>query len=465
MIGGQASVADYEYDLFVIGAGSGGVACSRRAASYGARVAICEDWVVGGTCVNRGCVPKKLLAYASRFGDAFGDAAGFGWRPERPAFDLARLIRDKDAEIQRLNGVYRTMLANSGVEYIEGRGALIDGYTVRVGERTFTSRYILVATGGRPWRPGSPGIEKTLTSNEALDLGRLPRRLTVVGGGYIAVEFACIFNGLGSEVTVLIRAEELLNGFDDDIRVALGQEMRKRGIETHNRCRLQRVEHDGRGFTVTAEDGRAFEAEQVLFATGRVPNTQGLGLEEAGVKLGAKGAIVVDEGYRSSVRSVFALGDCTDRVNLTPVAIAEGRALAETLFNDNPTSVDYSHVPTAVFSQPPISCVGLTEAQARERHAGIDVYVSRFRPMKHTLSGRDEITYMKMIVDRESDRVLGCHMLGMDAPEIIQGVAVALTCGATKAQFDATVGIHPTSAEEFVLMSALAPEPERGAAE
>ncbi|MBI4182828.1 MAG: glutathione-disulfide reductase [Proteobacteria bacterium] len=450
----------YDLDLFVIGAGSGGIACARRAASYGARVAVAEEGRIGGTCVNRGCVPKKLLVYAAQFRDAFEDAAGFGWRPALPAFEWADLVANKDREIDRLNGIYRDMLAKAGVEYLAARATLVDGHTVGLGNERRTARHVLIATGGRPWRPDGPGVAATLVSDDALALDEFPRRLLVVGGGYIAVEFAGIFAGLGAEVALVVRGEAPLTGFDHDIRAALAEEMAKRGIAIHVRTSTRRVNLDGRSFAVETADGRSLAADQVLFATGRVPNTRGLGLEEAGVSLAGNGAVAVDDGWRTSLPSVFAIGDCTDRRNLTPVAIAEGRALAETLFNANPTRVDYDLVPTAVFSQPPIATVGLTEARARERLGEVDVYMSRFRPMKHALSGRDERTLMKLVVERAGGRVVGCHMLGADAPEIVQGLAVALTAGATKRDFDATVGIHPTAAEEFVLMR----EPVRPAA-
>ncbi|MGO8919421.1 MAG: glutathione-disulfide reductase [Stellaceae bacterium] len=458
-------MARYDFDMFTIGAGSGGVASSRRAGSYGAKVAICEDSRVGGTCVIRGCVPKKLLVYGAQFADAFAEAAGFGWTVAPPVHDWASLIAAKDREIDRLEGVYRDLLKNSSVWLIEGRGRLVDPHTVEVDGKRFTAANILVATGAHPVMPAIPGIEHAITSNEALDLPALPRRVVIVGGGYIAVEFAGIFNGLGAEVQLVIRGEELLGGFDDDIRVCLAQELRQRGIDIRARTQIVRIDKRDHGVDLGTTQGDTLSADLVMYATGRRPNTRGIGLEEAGVRLDAEKAVAVDTWSRSTVPHIYAVGDVTDRLNLTPVAIAEGRALAETLFNDNPIEIDHRNVATAVFSQPPIGAVGLTEQEARQRHGAIDIYRARFRPMKHTLSGREERTLMKLIVDRQSDRVLGCHMLGADAPEIIQGLAIALKCGATKRQFDQTIGIHPTAAEEFVTMRDKLPEPKAAAAE
>ena len=442
----------YDFDMFTIGAGSGGVASSRRAGSYGARVAICEESRVGGTCVIRGCVPKKLLVYGAQFADAFADAAGFGWSVRAPSFDWPSLIEAKDREIERLSQIYRRMLKDSGVELIEGRGVLIDPHTIELGGRTYTADKVLIATGSHPTVPNIPGIEHVISSNEALDLPELPRRIVIVGGGYIAVEFAGIFNGFGAEVVELIRRDELLYGFDDDVRVALAQEMRGRGIEIHARTQVARIEKQEHGFSVYTAIGQEYSADIVMYATGRKPNTRGLGLAEIGVETDENGAVVVDEWSCSNVPNIYAVGDVTDRINLTPVAIAEGRAVAETLFNDNPIKMDHANVPSAVFSQPPIGAVGLTEEQARRQYGDVDVYMARFKPMKNTLSGREERTLMKLVVDARTDRVLGCHMLGPDAPEIVQGLAIAVKCGASKRMFDQTVGIHPSTAEEFVTM-------------
>jgi glutathione reductase (NADPH) len=443
----------YDFDLFTIGAGSGGVAASRRAGSYGARVGICEESRVGGTCVIRGCVPKKLLVYGSQFSEAFADAAGFGWSVPPARFDWPSLIEAKDREIERLSQIYIKMLQSSGVQLIDGRAVLVDPHTIEIGGRHYTADKILLAVGSHPVVPDIPGIEHVISSNEALDLPALPRRIVIVGGGYIAVEFAGIFNGFGAEVVELIRREELLFGFDDDIRVALAQEMRGRGVEIHTRARVARIEKAAReGYSVYTSDGREFSADLVMYATGRKPNTARLGLAEAGVALDEAGAVVVDEWSKSSLPNIYAVGDVTDRINLTPVAIAEGRAVAETLYHDNPVVMDHRNVPSAVFSQPPLAVVGLSEEAARREVGEIDVYMARFKPMKNALSGRDERTLMKLVVDAKTERVLGCHMLGPDAPEIIQGLAIAVKCGASKRIFDQTVGIHPSAAEEFVTM-------------
>ncbi len=446
-------MAKYDFDLFTIGAGSGGVAGSRRAGGHGARVAICEADRVGGTCVLRGCVPKKLLVYASHLRDDLEDAAGYGWTVGESSLDWGRLITAKNAELDRLNAIYLRMLGNAGVQIIEGKGTIVDPHTVDVGGKRYTAERILVATGGWPYIPKVPGAELGITSNEALDLEQLPRRIVIVGGGYIAVEFAGIFAGAGSEVTMLLRGYNVLRGFDDDVHAALGEEMQRRGIQIKSHTDIDSLERRGDGVVVRCRGDVEHEADVVMWATGRRPNTRGLGLEELGIEMDQHGAIAVDQWSRTHVHSVYAIGDATQRPNLTPVAIADGRALAETLFNDNPTAIDHEVVPTAVFSQPQVGTVGLTEEQARARHDHIDVYRTNFRPMKHVLPGREERTMMKLIVDKATDRVLGVHMVGPDAGEIIQGFAVALRCGATKAQFDATVGIHPTSAEEFVTMA------------
>ena len=439
-------------DLIVIGAGSGGVACARRAGAYGARAAICEEVRVGGTCVLRGCVPKKLLVYASHVAEEIADAAGYGWSIPSPAFDWPRLIRNKNAELDRLNGIYEKMLGDASVPVLRGRATLIDAHTVEVaGERRRAER-ILIATGGRPWMPAIPGVEHAIDSDRALDLESLPERMIVAGGGYIAVEFAGIFRSLGVEVTVVIRGDRLLRGFDADLARHLEQEMRRGGVTIRTGSRIAAIRESGRGLVVETEEGDALETDSVFLALGRRPNTRGIGLEEAGVRLRDNGAVAVDEGLRSSVSSVYALGDCTDRRNLTPVAIAEGRALAETWFNDNPCAVTHENVATAVFSQPPIGTVGLTEEEARRAFADVAVYRSSFRPMKNTLSGNPGRALMKLVADGDTGRVLGCHLIGPDAPEIVQGVAIALKCGATKAQFDDTMAIHPTAAEELVTM-------------
>jgi glutathione reductase (NADPH) len=442
----------YDYDLFTIGGGSGGVRASRMAAQYGAKVALAEERYLGGTCVNVGCIPKKLFVYASEFSDAFADCAGFGWTVGERSFDWHKLIANKDREIARLNGVYEKVLTDNGVRILRARATIADAHTVVVGSERYTARYILVATGGWPTTPLIPGGELAITSNEAFFLPQFPARAIVVGGGYIGLEFAGIFHGLGAHVSLVHRGELFLRGFDDDLRRTLAAEMGRRGVDLRFNRKVERIEKLARGIRATLDDGSALEANLIMFATGRTPNTRSLGLEQAGVKLDHEGAVVVDSYSCSSVPNIYAVGDCTDRMQLTPVAIAEGQAVAETLFHGNPKTPDYENVPTAVFSQPNLGTVGLTEAEARERYDAVDVYKSSFRPLKHTLSGRDEHSFMKLVVDRKTDRVLGCHMVGTDAGEIIQGLAIALKCSATKAQFDATVGIHPTAAEEFVTM-------------
>ena len=446
-------MTDYDFDLFTIGAGSGGVRASRIAAGHGARVAVAEDRYLGGTCVNVGCVPKKLLVYASHFAEEFEDAAGFGWSVGERQFDWTRLIANKNDEIGRLNGVYRRLLGDAGVTLFEATARLVDPHTVAVGDTSYTAERILVATGGWPMIPDIPGREHIVTSNEAFFLDGLPDRIVVVGGGYIAVEFAGIFHGLGAEVTQLYRGPLFLRGFDDDVREVLAAEMRKKGIDVRFDSVVERIDRleDG-SFKLTLRGGDQIETGMVMYATGRLPKSADLGLAEAGVETNDKGAIVVDGDYRTSVDNIYAIGDVTDRVNLTPVAIAEGHVLADTLYGNRPRTVGYENIPTCVFSQPNIGTAGLTEAAAHERYGDIEVYRSSFRPMKHTLSGRDETTMMKLIVDTASDRVVGVHMVGPDAGEITQGMGIALTCGATKAQFDATIGIHPTAAEEFVTM-------------
>lgn len=458
-------MARYDYDLFVIGAGSGGVSASRRAAAFGARAIVCEEYRVGGACVIRGCVPKKLFTYAAHFAEDFEDAVGFGWERARPNFDWPTLIANKDAEIDRLNGIYVRMLAAAGVDLVEDRGVLVDPHTVEIGGRTVTAETVLIATGAMPFRPDVPGIERAVTSNEAFHLDEFPRRAVIVGGGYIAAEFASIFNGLGSRVTLLYRGEQILRGFDDDVRTALAREMSKKGVDLRVESRVARIDAAGRRLEVTLEGGDAIAADLVMYATGRKPNTSGMGLAEAGVELDGAGAVMVDRYSRTSVPNVYAIGDATNRMNLTPVAINEGRAFAETLYAGRPRFLDYTNVPHAVFSNPSVGVAGLDEARARERYEAVDVYRSTFRPMKHTLTGRDELTLMKLVVDAATDRVVGAHMVGPDAAEIVQGMGVALTCGATKAQFDATVGVHPSAAEEFVTMREKFVELEAQAAE
>ncbi len=451
-------MSKYDFDLITIGAGSGGVRASRLSAGYGGRVATIEESRVGGTCVMRGCVPKKLLVYGAHYAEHFEDAAGFGWTVGETSHDWSALIAAKDKELDRLERVYHRMFQDSGVNLIEGRGVLADAHTVEVDGKTYTTEKILVAVGGWPFIPDITGKEHAITSNEALDLKELPEKILIVGGGYIALEFAGIFNAFGSKVDVAIRSGAILRGFDNDVSNTVSEELEKKGISIHRDCVLRSIEKlaDGR-LSVMVDRGEELIVDQVMYATGRSPNTDGLGLENAGVKMTNDGAIIVDEWNRSSVENIFAVGDVTDRVNLTPVAINEGRVFAETFFNNNPLTLDYTNIASAVFTQPTVATVGLTEEQAREKHK-VKIFISRFRAMKHTLSGRDERIMMKLVVDKDTDKVLGCHMVGDEAPEIIQGLAVALKCGATKAQFDATIGIHPTAAEEFVTMRDAVPE-------
>ena len=451
-------MAQYDFDLFTIGAGSGGVAGSRRAASYGARVGICEDSRWGGTCVIRGCVPKKLLVYGAHFADDLQDAEAYGWRVEGKVFDWPSLIAAKNQEIDRLEAIYRRILIEPGVKLIEGRGRLVDPHTVEVAGKRYTAANILVATGGHPVTPEIPGIEHVISSNEALDLPALPKRIAIVGSSYIAVEFAGIFSTLGAETHLVFRAGEVLRGFDHDVRAAVGENFRHRGLHLHPRTEIARIDKAGKGFTLTTKTGGHLEADLVMYATGRAANTKGIGLEEAGVKLAKNGLVVADEWSRSSVPHIYAVGDVANGFNLTPVAIYEARSLAETLFHDNTMKLERANIPSAVFTIPPVGTVGLSEEQARAQYGAVDVYHARFRPLKHTVSGRQERTMMKLVVDRKSDRVLGCHMVGDDAPEIMVGLAVALNCGATKKQFDRTVGIHPTAAEEFITMRDMTPE-------
>lgn len=444
----------YDYDLIVIGAGSGGVRASRMSAGHGARVAVIEESRPGGTCVIRGCVPKKLLMYGSAFSAEAEDAAGFGWQVTVDGHDWPALIDAKDRELDRLEGIYRSLLANAGVELIEGRGTITGPHEVTVGDRRLTAERILVATGGWPQIPDVPGLaEHGITSNEALGLAKRPNRVLVYGGGYIAVEFASIFNGFGVETHLAYRADLPLRGFDEDIRRESATALAGRGIILHPGCRLTAVVAgaDGRK-TVTFDDGTDLDVDEVMAATGRRPNTGGLGLETAGVAVGSRGEIPVDANSRSEVDSIYAVGDVTDRVALTPVAIAEGHALADSLFGGRPRQVTHANIPSAVFTQPPIASVGLTEDEARSQYGEVTVFTSRFNAMKNTMSGRSEKTLMKLIVDSGSDRVVGAHMLGPDAGEIMQGIGVAIIAGATKADFDATIGIHPTAAEEFVTM-------------
>jgi len=447
-------MTDHDVDLFVIGAGSGGVRAARIAASYGARVMIAEEYRVGGTCVIRGCVPKKLLVYASRFADEFEDAAGYGWSVGKPKFDWASLIANKDREIARLEAAYTTTLERYNVEIVKSRAVLEDAHTIRLatGAR-IRAETILIATGARPHHGTAiAGGEHVISSNEAFHLKKLPKRILIQGGAYIALEFAGIFNGLGSEVTLVYRGEKILRGFDEDVREHLTRELELRGIKVLTRKIVKAVEKVDHGFDVALSDNEQIMVDLAMFATGRRPNVEGLGLETAGVKISERSGIMVDVYSKTSVPNVYAVGDVTDRVNLTPVAIREGHAFADTVFGDKPTKVDHSNVPTAVFSEPEVGVIGLTEAQAVEKLGKVDIYKASFRPMKATLSGRDTRVFMKLVVDGNTDKIVGCHIIGPDAAELIQVVGIAVTMGATKADFDATMAVHPTAAEELVTM-------------
>jgi glutathione reductase (NADPH) len=443
---------DYDYDLFVIGAGSGGVRAARMAAGFGARVAIAEERYLGGTCVNVGCVPKKLYVYAAEFGKAFKDARNFGWDAKMPAFDWATLRDNKKAEISRLNTVYEKLLTGSQARLINGRARIVGPHAVAVGDERHTADKILIATGGWPHIPEFPGSELAISSNEVFDLEQFPQRLAIVGGGYIAVEFAGIFNGLGARVSQLYRGPLFLRGFDTDIRAHAAQEIRKSGVDLRFEVNVQSITAVAGGLQVALTDDSTIEVDAVLYATGRKAHLQGLGLESVNVRLSDAGTIEVDDEYCTSEPGIFALGDVTGGIELTPVALAEGMSFARRQFGGLENTVDYEFIPTAVFCQPNIGTVGFTEDEARARFGQIRLFKSTFKPMKHSLSGRDEKTFMKLIVDQASDRVVGAHMMGPDAGEIMQGIAIAMRAGATKAVFDTTIGIHPTAAEEFVTM-------------
>ncbi|KAI4349447.1 hypothetical protein L6164_010034 [Bauhinia variegata] len=454
----------YDFDLFTIGAGSGGVHASRFAANYGASVAICElpfstissetTGGVGGTCVLRGCVPKKLLVYSSKFSHEFEESMGFGWNyVSEPKHDWSTLRANKNAELQRLNGIYKNILKNSNVKLIEGRGKIVDPHTVDVDGKLYTARHILVSVGGRPFIPNIPGSEHAIDSDAALDLPSKPEKIAIVGGGYIALEFAGIFNSLKSDVHVFIRQKKVLRGFDGEIRDFVSEQLSLRGIEFHvEESPLAIMKSSDGSLSLKTNKGTMEGFSHIMFATGRRPNTKNLGLESVGVELDKNGAIQVDEYSRTSVPSIWAVGDVTDRLNLTPVALMEGMALVKTLFQDEPTKPDYRAVPSAVFSQPPIGQVGLTEEQAVKQYGDVDIFTANFRPLKATLSGLPDRVFMKLVVWAKTNKVLGLHMCGEDSPEIVQGFAVAIKAGLTKADFNTTVGIHPTAAEEFVTM-------------
>ncbi|MEG5263294.1 glutathione-disulfide reductase [Pseudomonas sp. JDS28PS106] len=444
----------YDFDLFVIGAGSGGVRAARFAAGFGARVAVAESRYLGGTCVNVGCVPKKLLVYGANFADEFEHAQGFGWTAGEPTFDWPALIANKDREIQRLNGIYRNLLVNSGVTLLEGHARLVGKQKVEVNGQVYSAERVLIATGGWPQVPDLPGREHAITSNEAFYLPQLPKRVIVVGGGYIAVEFASIFNGLGADTTLVYRRELFLRGFDNSVRTHLHEELIKRRMSIQFNSDIERIDKQTDGtLQVTLLDGRVMEADCVFYATGRRPMLDNLGLETVDVRLTEEGYIDVNDHYESSEPSILAIGDVIGGVQLTPVALAEGMAVARRLFKpEQYRPVDYNHIPTAVFSLPNIGTVGLTEEQAIEAGHSVKIFESRFRPMKLSLTTDQERTLMKLVVDADTDRVLGCHMVGPDAGEIVQSLAIAIKAGATKQVFDDTIGVHPTAAEEFVTM-------------
>jgi len=450
-------MTQYDYDYFVIGAGSGGVRSSRIAAAHlkdsGGKVGIAEAADLGGTCVNIGCVPKKLFAYASDFGPTFEDAKGYGWSVGETVFDWKTLIKNKDKEISRLNGIYEKILGNAGVEIIQGYAKFIDEHTLDVDGKKITADKILIATGGKPRKPSYKGAEHAIVSDDAFYLDTLPEHVVIEGGGYIGVEFAHIFHGMGAKVTLIHRGDKILRGFDEDIRDFLLNEMQKQGINTLLEQNISEISENNGIKHVLTDKNDKIECDLVLSAIGRVPYTQNLGLDSARVEHKPNGQIIVDEDYQTNIPNIYAVGDVTDRIQLTPVAIAEGHVLADRLFNNQPNrAVSYENIPTAVFSNPPIGTVGLTESEAREKFSNIKCFTSDFKPMIHTLSGRDERCFMKLIVDTDTDKVVGAHICGRDAPEMMQAIGVALKCGATKSDFDATIGIHPTSAEEFVTM-------------
>jgi glutathione reductase (NADPH) len=448
-------MAEFDVDLFVIGGGSGGVRAARIAAGYGARVVIAEEYRMGGTCVIRGCVPKKLLVIGSHIRHEIDDAAGFGWTIPQATFDWPTMIANKDKEIARLEGIYTTSAEKAGVRIVKARAVIEDAHTISLSNgETVTAQTILIATGSAPNHgPAIPGIEHVISSNEAFHLPELPRRVVIQGGGYIALEFACIFAGFGSEVTVVYRGDNILRGFDDDVRTHVRAEMEMAGITILTGCTITEIDKRNNEYTSHLSNGSSIASNQVMFAIGRHPNVTGLGLEKAGVALNSRnGGIAVDNFSRTSVPNIYAIGDVTHRINLTPVAIREGHAFADTVFGKRPVEVDHANIPTAVFSQPEIGTVGLTEEEARAKYSHVDVYKTAFRPIKSTMSGRDTRVLMKLVVDGKTDRMLGCHIVGDSAAEIIQAVAIAVKMKATKADFDATFALHPTAAEELVTM-------------
>jgi glutathione reductase (NADPH) len=445
-------MADFDFDLFTIGAGSGGVRAARLAAAKGKRSGLVEEWTVGGTCVHRGCVPKKLYVFASHFADDFEDAAAYGWTVEGRRFDWPTLVEAKQRELRRLESIYNKVLGEAGTKLFTGHATLEDAHTIRIGANTVSAENILISTGGKPYLPPIDGAELAITSNEIFDLEEFPKRLVINGAGYIALEFACIMHGLGADVTVVYRRDKVLRGFDEDVRIAVQAEMVEKGIHFRFEAEIEKIAQGADGLAVTLSNGEVLAADQVLAATGRVPNTRDLGLEAAGVVLEENGAVRVDEFSRTTQPHIFAIGDCTDRVNLTPVAIHEAVCLIDTLYGAVPRAPDHENIATAVFTQPPVGTVGPTEAEARAQFDNIDIYRARFRPLKHSITGREEYVMIKIIVDGATDRVLAVHMVGMDAAEIIQALGIAIKAGVTKAEMDATMAVHPTTGEELVLM-------------
>ena len=443
---------NFDYDLFVLGAGSGGVRASRVASSYGAKVGICEEDRVGGTCVIRGCIPKKLLVYASEYFEELEDSKAYGWNIDINSFSWSNLINNKDIEIDRLNEIYKKILSSNNVKLFENKGVFVDNHTLKVGDKTITADKILISTGGLPFLPNISGINNVITSNEAFHLEKIPKKIIINGGGYIAVEFASIFNGLGSEVTIIYRGDQILKGFDFQLRNFLAEEIKKKGIKLFTSQEIVSIEESDSKKIVKTNNDLKIETDVVMFATGRIPNTRNLGLENIGVRMNGKGAVIVDSNHKTNISNIYAIGDVTDRFNLTPVALNEGICFADTVFGNKNNLMDYSMVPTAVFSLPNVATVGLTEEEAKEKYTDVDIYQSSFRSLKHTLTNRNELTFMKIVVDSQSQKVLGFHMVGSEAGEIIQGLAVSLKIGVTKDQLDSVLGIHPSAAEEFVTM-------------
>ena len=454
-------MSDYDFDYFVIGAGSGGVRSARIAKSHGATVAIAEETYVGGTCVNVGCVPKKLFSYAAQFHHSFEDAVGFGWDKATPGHNWSTLVKNKDTEIKRLNDIYRNMLEKQDIKILDGRARIVDEHTVSVNDKTYTADKILIAVGGTPTLPDHSGVEHAITSNEVFYLKDFPKDILIVGGGYIALEFASIFQNLGSNVTLFYRRDLFLRGFDTDVRMSLRDEMIKQGVNIiFNSPAIADIDKVDDRLKVTLDNGESLETDQVLYAIGRKPLTEDLGLENVNIETDEIGAIKVNESYQTSVANIYAVGDVTNRINLTPVALNEGHVLADHLFNTSDRKLSYDNIATAVFTIPPLATCGLTEEQALPKYKKLRIYQSTFRPMKYTMSGRDEKTLMKLVVDDASDKVVGAHMMGVDTPEMMQAISIAMNMGATKADFDRTVGIHPTSAEEFVTMRSVSREVE-----